>query len=1453
MHIIGETENMMNIASLRAGNEKQKIFKDATQGYIQIPNNMVKNLIDIFEVQRLKDVAQTGIRPIYSGATHDRFSHSIGVYNIGVSIYAGFRKNLLADFSGTEYELKKAEELLDKYEPYYYTACFLHDIGHPALSHTFEYLYDNKYLLLDDKTIEINAEEVQRLRSLSAASAGKKPRLESELIEQLNRMSNNTVLTDSIHASQHEMMGAYQILHGSPAVQNTVGGLFAHLFPNFEESDKLAAYAFIACMIIGAQYSLPPVTEEDVRRHTSAYQERFDRSLKNCIVRLLNGLIDADSIDYLNRNSHFAGYSTVNLDIIRLCNAFSAHYDSERLLFEPCLEKSAMSALEGFINARHFEPRWLYSHHKIIYYDTFLAKYLYKKCSRYMYAMDREKWVNAILEAFKTTPEIQEKLLKPYSLDAPPAASGADWRTNVQAFIDLCTENGFEQHGTAFMKNLAIPDFLCGYFVEALRQETETLRAGADPAAVAERVRKFGTVARIWTTLHQNIREAYRAYLVSPVGRFKSDAAHTWHKSSDSDINALFKQIYLHYKDINWDDLSPVEKEVNDQYSLFKDALEEFHNRQYRQSLWKTSQEYYLFLAEIQARTGLSREAINDIFVKFIVTHGFREEFDDPREFGKEDPRNYNAVYLNYTKDALLGPRSQQFDDMFSRFGLGMVICIYSYHYKDFSKLKIRFKTGSGVRLIPYSELSEGKPKQNEYLPYIYYKRESDAGDGESDAEYAARLRDELAESLIAYISKTYGGTTMPTGNYYAEQGKIIRDPVHGDIFVPERFLKVIDSKAFQRLRRIKQLATADYVFPEACHTRFAHSLGTFHIMTLMLTRICSLFDYLHITYTSEEKDAALMAALLHDVGHGPYSHAFEALSSSGKTHEDWTYEIIQRDPELQNLFDTYFHKDFSTRVVDCLRNTTHGASDQNTLQYVFSALISSQLDADRLDYLMRDSFNTGVKLGIIDLQKIISSLELTQYNGKLAVCIAEDALPSIEQLIVGRFNMYDTVYFAPYKAFSEQLLINIVKRISKDADLSPDSRLHKILNDSLTLHEYIELDDSVFQSEIYQYRNTCTDPITREMIDSFFNRCGYERLRIMDESTAANNSFIVELEKELGVRVDELAGVVYRAENYTAYKYSAKSNGAKDAILIVGRNGVVSDLFQKSKIIGHSWKDSTSGGNEYFWKAVRSCIYVNYKVLKMERDYGGNPLDPNKVKALVDAHSLRRHTEIEEKYSCSEDVIAAGRQTDKLFHGQLAQYSLSGDIQLKQQEDTYYDTDDFFLGKNNCSFRCRKLGDKIYIFTVKKSIDPNNGENGGQFIRSEFEQESESATLDDQIAAFLKKHLSELFSQQDRMWDVNSLQAKIIVKNNRVSYNVVRTDSNFKCEVSLDSVTYVYGREEKADWQVELELKSQDAIHRVELKEFAKKFGESLGINMEMRETLSKYGKALQVFGLIP
>ena len=108
------------------------------------------------------------------------------------------------------------------------------------------------------------------------------------------------------------------------------------------------------------------------------------------------------------------------------------------------------------------------------------------------------------------------------------------------------------------------------------------------------------------------------------------------------------------------------------------------------------------------------------------------------------------------------------------------------------------------------------------------------------------------------------------------------------------------------------------------------------------------------------------------------------------------------------------------------------------------------------------------------------------------------------------------------------------------------------------------------------------------------------------------------------------------------------------------------------------------------------------------------------------------------------------------------------------------------------------------------------------------------------------------MFAQNERLIDSKILQAKVVVKNDRKSYDVVRKDSNFRCEVSLDSVDYMCDGETCQDWQVEIELKSQDAIHRIELQEFAKKYRASLGIETEMKETLSKYCKALQVFRLV-
>ena len=163
---------------------KVKLFKDASQGYINLYDRYVTHLIDTFEMQRLKDVAQTGMRPIFSGATHDRFSHSLGVFNNAVKMYHAFSSNLLAGLSGQDNGFEQnVRRRLEIYEEYYLIACILHDIGHPAYSHTYEYLYNDNTVLLeinetvdniDDITIKIDREELERIIQLSKKSPEKK-------------------------------------------------------------------------------------------------------------------------------------------------------------------------------------------------------------------------------------------------------------------------------------------------------------------------------------------------------------------------------------------------------------------------------------------------------------------------------------------------------------------------------------------------------------------------------------------------------------------------------------------------------------------------------------------------------------------------------------------------------------------------------------------------------------------------------------------------------------------------------------------------------------------------------------------------------------------------------------------------------------------------------------------------------------------------------------------------------------------------------------------------------------------------------------------------------------------------------------------------------------------------------------------------------------------------------
>lgn len=237
-------------------------------------------------------------------------------------------------------------------------------------------------------------------------------------------------------------------------------------------------------------------------------------------------------------------------------------------------------------------------------------------------------------------------------------------------------------------------------------------------------------------------------------------------------------------------------------------------------------------------------------------------------------------------------------------------------------------------------------------------------------------------------------------------RGKIINDPVYGFIRFPEpEVMQVIEHRWFQRLRRIKQMGMAHLVYPGAVHTRLHHSLGAAHLMNIALSELRSK----GIEITKEECIAARLAILMHDIGHGPFSHGLEHTIVHDISHEAISRLIMQRLNEEMN--------GALTEAISIFDNT-HPKS-------FLHQLVSSQLDMDRLDYLNRDSFYTGVSEGVIGYDRILQML--TVDNGNLVV--EEKGIHSVEKFIVARRLMYWQVYLHKTVLGAEHLIINILKR----------------------------------------------------------------------------------------------------------------------------------------------------------------------------------------------------------------------------------------------------------------------------------------------------------------------------------------------------------------------------------------------------------------------------------------
>lgn len=330
---------------------------------------------------------------------------------------------------------------------------------------------------------------------------------------------------------------------------------------------------------------------------------------------------------------------------------------------------------------------------------------------------------------------------------------------------------------------------------------------------------------------------------------------------------------------------------------------------------------------------------------------------------------------------------------------------------------------------------------------------------------------------------------------------KVIRDPVHNIIPFEDRpsdrlLLALINTREFQRLRRIKQLGVSHFVFPGADHTRFAHSIGVMSMAKQFLARLETVRGK---AVSEDERTAVLAAALLHDVGHGPFSHTFEKIT--GENHERRTRQIITDSStevnrtlgSLAEVLDDFFSEDIDDSV----------AAAGKIPRYL-TQIVSSQFDADRFDYLLRDSYATGTDYGRFDFRWLLQNLFLDENKGRLY--LGYKASLTVEAYIYARYHMYRSVYFHKTTRAAEVMLRLLFKRLKEllDAESGTAARRRvlpgvpeavlQVFTASIPLDDYLMLDDCTIV-ELWKRCTAAPDSLLRELGRGLLDRRLYKAI----------------------------------------------------------------------------------------------------------------------------------------------------------------------------------------------------------------------------------------------------------------------------------------------------------------------------------------------------------------------
>ncbi len=444
---------------------------------------------------------------------------------------------------------------------------------------------------------------------------------------------------------------------------------------------------------------------------------------------------------------------------------------------------------------------------------------------------------------------------------------------------------------------------------------------------------------------------------------------------------------------------------------------------------------------------------------------------------------------------------------------------------------------------------------------------------------------------------------------------KVFRDPIHNlisfDKKEDEPIVKIINSPEFQRLRRIRQLGLSSYTFPTSTHDRFSHSLGVAFLVGEM-------FDNLKVpekieVLTPEGNDIELdkkqlrlllkLAGLLHDIGHGPFSHAFEKITDVD--HEEMSIRIISNKngnifPILKSIDDEILNK----YSVDWVKDILNGSFKPIWAK----ELISSQLDADRIDYLLRDAYMCGVNYASFDIKWLFQNIEIgeikTEDNRQGLLINAKKGIHAVEAFIVSRYHMYEQVYFHKTTRGFEVITQKIFERLKEliDKGHSPsflNNNIPDFINDNNNINAYLALDDFNLLTHFSHWIENSDDSILKSLCESIiyrrpykmfkevennelFNRENYKKLTDIFENNSENENYFY--------FDDQYLNVAYK-DNYLLGKKEAKR---AEHIWLKYSNGDLKEFSEVSPII------SSLKNNEL--RKKRAYIHRDYLEIKNQK-----------------------------------------------------------------------------------------------------------------------------------------------------------------------------------------------------------------------------------------------------------